>query len=207
MAETSERHALYRIFGEADRLLYIGYSNDPARRLAEHAAAKTWWHEVARWEVEWLASEELAAAAETIAIALEHPQYNIHKQAMPMRHPDFSAPASDGGDRDFEAAIENVVGAIRAAALLVTSASDSTRACFRAGRLVDYAAELQGATGALRTATVASLRTTEGLTLQEIADLLGIRLPTVQKVLEREKRAARQRASRQRPADKPPTGT
>jgi hypothetical protein len=81
----------------------------------------------------------------------------------------------------------------------MTDKDDAARA---AGKLVAESGEFAAEAGALRTETFEELRA-EGLTLQQIADRLGIALPTVQKVLERKKRRERardkKRAGRQPP--------
>ncbi len=69
--------ALYRIFGEADLLLYIGISKDFGRRWKEHAKKQPWWPEMRRLSVdEWFDLRSGAEAAETDAIKAEKPKYN-----------------------------------------------------------------------------------------------------------------------------------
>lgn len=69
--------ALYRLFDEEARLLYVGKSVHPRQRWREHAADKPWWGEVRSKTTEWLDSEEEAARAEIAAIQTEGPRYNI----------------------------------------------------------------------------------------------------------------------------------
>lgn len=71
-----EPTALYRVFGEADLLLYIGIGDDFGRRWKQHARVQPWWEEKRRQTVEWHPSRELAEAAETAAIKSEKPRYN-----------------------------------------------------------------------------------------------------------------------------------
>jgi predicted GIY-YIG superfamily endonuclease len=73
----AERTAVYRIFGEADLLLYIGVSKNFGRRWQQHAKTQPWWDEHRRMTVEWHDSRDAAEAAEAIAINAEKPQYNI----------------------------------------------------------------------------------------------------------------------------------
>lgn len=75
----SQRTALYRFFDAADRLLYVGITNDPPTRFSQHARDKalTWWPAAARHEVTWLDSRELAADAEIVAIKTEGPLHNL----------------------------------------------------------------------------------------------------------------------------------
>jgi GIY-YIG catalytic domain-containing protein len=75
----NRRCALYRLFDAIGTLLYIGITVNPEGRWSVHAATKTWWGDVARKEIEWYDSEELADAAETAAILAEHPKYNVAK--------------------------------------------------------------------------------------------------------------------------------
>lgn len=76
-AEAPEETALYRVYGEADLLLYIGVSNDFGRRWREHAKKQPWWNERRRMTVdEWFGSRPEAEAAETAAIKAEKPKYN-----------------------------------------------------------------------------------------------------------------------------------
>jgi ribosome-binding protein aMBF1 (putative translation factor) len=76
VAEIPEETALYRIFGEADLLLYIGISKSFGQRWKKEAADFTWWAERRRMTVEWLDSRPEAEDAEQAAIKAEHPKYN-----------------------------------------------------------------------------------------------------------------------------------
>lgn len=70
--------ALYRAFGDAGQLLYVGITNDPERRWREHVGAKPWWKtEVRNIDVEWFDSRTEAAKAESRAVSTEHPMYNL----------------------------------------------------------------------------------------------------------------------------------
>lgn len=71
------RTALYRLFGEAGELLYVGISHVPEFRFYDHARLKEWWPEVREKSIEWFDSRDEALAAERTAIAAEHPRYNI----------------------------------------------------------------------------------------------------------------------------------
>jgi prevent-host-death family protein len=70
------RTALYRLYDEADALLYIGISHQPEVRFDQHAMAKEWWPQVARREVQWFDDRPSAAAAEAAAIRAEDPEHN-----------------------------------------------------------------------------------------------------------------------------------
>lgn len=67
---------LYRFYGEADRLLYVGISRDPLRRLSQHARDKELTR-LLRIDVEWLETRRLALIAERHAIKAEHPEWNV----------------------------------------------------------------------------------------------------------------------------------
>ena len=68
---------LYRLFDAAGSLLYVGVTGDLRGRLAQHAADKPWWSQVARKTVTWYGSRSDALRAETAAIFNEHPRYNV----------------------------------------------------------------------------------------------------------------------------------
>lgn len=69
--------ALYRLFAEHDRLLYIGITDDLKARMAAHAAQKTWWGDVVRTTVDWLPTRQEALLAEAAAIRAERPVHNV----------------------------------------------------------------------------------------------------------------------------------
>jgi hypothetical protein len=72
-----EPTVLYRLFGVAEVLLYVGISRNPAGRWAQHAAEKTWWPEVARKTVVMYGSRREAEIAEGRVIRTESPLHNI----------------------------------------------------------------------------------------------------------------------------------
>lgn len=76
--------ALYRLRNKGGDLLYVGISEDPYRRWTEHAGDKPWWPQVVRLELDWHASRDEAAAAETEAIGTERPTFNAVGQTSPM---------------------------------------------------------------------------------------------------------------------------
>lgn len=71
----ADMHAVYRMFDEAGRLLYVGISGR-ARRFDDHAV-KRWFPLVSLITLEWHATHAAAALAEKRAIATEKPRYNI----------------------------------------------------------------------------------------------------------------------------------
>ena len=68
---------LYRHFSAADELLYIGISIDGYSRTRAHAKHSHWFPDVARVQVEHLASREAAIKAERLAIETEAPRFNV----------------------------------------------------------------------------------------------------------------------------------
>jgi predicted GIY-YIG superfamily endonuclease len=69
--------ALYRFYGDDDRLLYIGISSQTATRIGQHVGDKDWFQYVARATFEHYPTREVAAAAEKRAIKAEQPLYNL----------------------------------------------------------------------------------------------------------------------------------
>ncbi|MEU0181806.1 GIY-YIG nuclease family protein [Streptomyces sp. NPDC006207] len=76
MPKSTERTALYRLFGDDDQLLYVGISSNPKRRWRDHANQKHWWPEVAEKTIEWFESRALAEEAERTEVGERRPRYN-----------------------------------------------------------------------------------------------------------------------------------
>jgi len=78
---------LYRVFGEADSLLYIGISKHFGVRWQQHAQKQPWWNERRRMTVDFYDDREEALDAEALAIFTEQPKYNIlhRKQALRLK--------------------------------------------------------------------------------------------------------------------------
>jgi DNA-binding XRE family transcriptional regulator len=68
---------LYRFYDAADRLLYVGISDRPQMRTAEHRRRAPWWDQAVRSTLERFASRADAAQAETSAICSESPVFNL----------------------------------------------------------------------------------------------------------------------------------
>jgi transcriptional regulator with XRE-family HTH domain len=77
VSRAPERTALYRLYGDADLLLYIGISKTFGDRWKREARTFPWWDEHCRMTVEWHNSRPEAETAEIAAIKAEHPKYNI----------------------------------------------------------------------------------------------------------------------------------
>lgn len=85
---TNQWTCLYRMYSRLGTLLYIGITNSPPDRFAQHATDKPWWPEVAHISKEWHPTRPAAEHAEQRAIKRERPRYNIeHNLANPHRVP------------------------------------------------------------------------------------------------------------------------
>lgn len=71
------RTALYRWYDAHGVLLYVGVSENAARRAFEHAGEKPWWQDVAQAVVEHHETRVAAEEAERIAIRAERPLHNV----------------------------------------------------------------------------------------------------------------------------------
>lgn len=72
-----EPTAVYRLYDQDGGLLYVGVSCNPAARLNEHAAKKSWWRLVARKTAVLHGSRGEALAEEDRAIRTESPVHNV----------------------------------------------------------------------------------------------------------------------------------
>src|SRR6266566_4584305 len=68
---------VYRAYAADDRLLYIGSTANPERRVRRHQRGAEWASEVARWSYEEYPTLEAARAAEKAAIWDESPECNV----------------------------------------------------------------------------------------------------------------------------------
>lgn len=74
---------IYLLFGERDRLLYVGRARNPGNRFDKHRRHKEWWPEVRSLAIfqvtadDHLSSMRAVATAELIAIQELDPVYNI----------------------------------------------------------------------------------------------------------------------------------
>lgn len=71
-----EPHVVYRIYGEADSLLYIGVTIDFKARMQYHRAQSAWFPEYRRYELTDYPDRWQAESAEELAIADERPRHN-----------------------------------------------------------------------------------------------------------------------------------
>lgn len=77
----SRKTALYRFYGEGERLLYAGITYNPVVRIRQHERSKLWWQEIRRVDVEWFPTRREADKAERKAISTERPFYNDKRPA------------------------------------------------------------------------------------------------------------------------------
>lgn len=77
MAKHQGRTALYRLFDQSGRLLYVGISHKPDVRWGQHSEDKDWWPLVDRRDVEWHDTRAVAEQVETQVIADERPVFNF----------------------------------------------------------------------------------------------------------------------------------
>lgn len=84
----SERTAVYRLYDADKVLLYIGMTDDPDRRFAEHEVDKTWWPLVVDRVVEWHDSRKAASVAEFAAIRSERTVHNKHGSPWAVKPPE-----------------------------------------------------------------------------------------------------------------------
>lgn len=68
---------VYRIYSRDGTLLYVGMSEDPAKRMIQHRGEKAWPEEVAGFASEEFSDRAAASEEERRAIAVEKPKYNV----------------------------------------------------------------------------------------------------------------------------------
>jgi hypothetical protein len=111
----ADMHAVYRMFGHAGELLYIGKTGH-LHRFDDHAV-KRWFPAVSRIALEWYETEAAARVAERRAIQTERPRYNIASTSKRRRlresAPKAPAPAREQPDGDVLADVLHVFGDAR----------------------------------------------------------------------------------------------
>lgn len=82
----SRPHYVYRCYDRAGRLLYLGCTYNPRKRLAEHRSTSSWFAEVARTELVEYPDGASGFAAEAEAHASEDALHSLNKSvAIPGR--------------------------------------------------------------------------------------------------------------------------
>ena len=72
-----ETHILYRFYDDEERLLYIGVTVDPGKRMSAHCHGKSWWQSVHNITMQNFSSSSDLMCAEREAIKAEDPIYNV----------------------------------------------------------------------------------------------------------------------------------
>lgn len=70
-------HVLYRFYSDTGQLLYVGITMDPGQRFRSHKKKKDWWDDVVGITLQHYPNREALASAESRAIEVERPMYNI----------------------------------------------------------------------------------------------------------------------------------
>ena len=78
--------AVYWLFADGDALLYVGMTNNPIQRFAEHSRDKPWWPQVTSYAIRWYDTRARAEAAEKAAILNDGPLQNVEFQPRDKRH-------------------------------------------------------------------------------------------------------------------------
>lgn len=80
----SQPTAVYRLYARDGRLLYVGMTNNPDVRFANHELTKGWWKQVEEKVIEWHPDRATARLHEAAAIKGEAPAFNaMHVAAGP----------------------------------------------------------------------------------------------------------------------------
>jgi hypothetical protein len=95
----TDRTALYRHFNANGDLLYVGISLCAIYRLEQHRMKAPWFPSIAKVDIEWFDTRELARDAEIEAIRSENPRHNINHA---VQQPRIAAPMAG----TYSAAIE-----------------------------------------------------------------------------------------------------
>lgn len=74
---------VYRMYGLKGELIYVGCTNNLARRVREHRCKSPWWPEVTSMAYDPAESQEDALKAECFLIKTEHPTHNIQHAEPP----------------------------------------------------------------------------------------------------------------------------
>lgn len=72
----ADMHAVYRMFDQDGRLLYVGSTKNPGGRFGGHLE-KRWFLQVVSISLEWFPTKAAAVLAENRAIQSEHPRLNV----------------------------------------------------------------------------------------------------------------------------------
>lgn len=71
---------LYRHFDKNEKLLYVGVSLSFLQRTAHHKTRTYWWSSIDKITIEKFKTRKASIDAETLAIEIEKPKFNINKK-------------------------------------------------------------------------------------------------------------------------------
>lgn len=164
-AETGGRSAVYRVFGDADRLLYVGSTKRPRQRWHEHRSRTVWWPLARTYSLVWLPDRAAAYAAEAQAIAIEAPEFNHVWRPRPASPP-LALPQ-----------IEQVADALQT----VEHIEDPVARAAAVSEVLRYVEKLEPKWRDLRRQAVLDLRASK-VPYRRIADMIKVSLGTVQSI-------------------------
>jgi hypothetical protein len=78
-------NVLYRFTDDHEGLLYIGITNNIARRVDQHRETKPWWGDVAGLCLQYIPSRDQLERAEIAAIRTERPRHNTMHNPLAVR--------------------------------------------------------------------------------------------------------------------------
>lgn len=91
-----EPQVFYRLYRADGVLLYVGLTMRPIARLQHHAGEKTWWQQVSTISLEHFPDRSDVEEAERLAIANEHPLYNVVQPRLPEAKAPLPCPGDPG---------------------------------------------------------------------------------------------------------------
>jgi predicted GIY-YIG superfamily endonuclease len=172
MTGTRQKTTLYRLYDANDVLLYVGISGKWLARMAQHAAGKGWWDDVATVRREAFPTRAEALAAEVQAIRDEGPLHNVRGRSprKPPRPRRVQRPRETTASPEFWRALTTIHEAHRAAMAVPRSGDDpeSVLAYFNAVEPLYMEASRARSTAALLA------REELGLTLDELGRCLKV---------------------------------
>ncbi|MDX3239383.1 hypothetical protein PV392_27585 [Streptomyces sp. ME03-5709C] len=91
------RTAVYWLYDARGELLYIGVSDNPRRRVAEHRQRQLWGFQVHSHREEWFSSRRIALLVEEALIREELPRWNRDHMPLEAIRRDVPEPPPNGG--------------------------------------------------------------------------------------------------------------
>jgi hypothetical protein len=187
--EKGGRSAVYRIFGDGQRLLYIGSSERPRQRWHEHRNRTAWWPEARVYSLTWLPDRDTAYQVEALAIAAERPAFNQVWQPQQVPAP-----------RKVADPVEEVRRVTDALAAVEEIADEEQRVKAKSRIMADQV-ERNKAWAQERTLLIRRLHGEEKLSYRQIAARLDIKLAVVQDAFRNYTEAGEYRGRAPRPVE------